>query len=60
MSCTKMEDVKDLNKKSGDHDYVQHDPLIPNNFSSVVRHVIVEIHLEHTSVPTTDFILDRL
>ena len=55
-----MEDVKGWKKKSGDHVYVRHEPQIPTIFSPVVRHVIYEIYLERTSVPTLDSILDRL
>ena len=55
-----IEDVKDWKKKSGDHVHVRCEPQIPSNFASVVRHVIREIYLERTSVPTLDSILDRL
>ena len=55
-----MEDVKGWKKKSGDRVLVGHRPQFPNNFSSVVRHVIREMYLERTSVPTPDSILDRL
>ena len=53
-----MEDVKDWKKKSGDHVHVRHEPQILINFSSVMRHVIREVYLERTSVPTLDSILD--
>ena len=55
-----MEDVKGWKKKSSDHVHVRHEPQIPTNFSSVVRHFISEKCLERTSVPTLDSILDRL
>lgn len=49
-----------VEKNSGDHGHVPHEPQIPSNFSSFARHFILEIYLECGSSPGSDFILNRL
>ena len=60
MSSTDYEEREIFNKKSVDRVLRRLEPQIPTNFSSVVRHVIHEMYLERTSVPTLDYRPDRL
>ena len=55
-----LQDVQHCKKKTGAPISVRQANYIPENFSSVVRHVIREINLDGTSDPILDLILDKL
>ena len=56
----KLEDIKHWKKKPDAPTSVQRASHIPENFSSVIRHVVREIYLDGSCVPTSDVILDEL